>query len=228
MTAEELIQAQRDIHNKIESFAEEAGLTQNDSVSPIYDGVYDVELYLGTIPRIMWVLKEPVDEDGGGWEIMKHIVDHPDKSYRVPTWRKLIKTSYGIINHQPWHEELFRHIDREMVKTVEKIAYINLSKMPGDKRSVDSKLKKNYSLWRNILFEQIEVYDPQIIIFGNTFKFFKEDMIGLDIEPKKIGGYLDIYERNGVLLFDAYHPSSSKFSNDCIKSIIEVSLKRYC
>ena len=166
--------------------------------------------------------------DGGGWEIMKHIAGHPDESCRVPTWRKMIKTSYGIINHQPWNEELFRHIDRKMVKTVEKIAYINLSKMPGDKRSVDSKLKKNYSLWRNILFEQIEAYDPQIIIFGNTFKFFKEDMIGLDIEPIKIGGYLDIYERNGVLLFDAYHPSSSKFSNDCIKTIIEISLKRYC
>lgn len=224
ITAEELKKVQTEIHNMIEK----VGLTQNDSVYPIYDGVYDIDLYLGTIPRIMWVLKEPVDEDGGGWEIMKHIASHPDKSCRVPTWRKMIKTSYGIINHQPWNEELFRHIDRKMVKTVEKIAYINLSKMPGDKRSVDSKLKKNYSLWRNILFEQIEAYDPQIIIFGNTFKFFKEDMIGLDIEPIKIGGYLDIYERNGVLLFDAYHPSSPKFSNDCIKSIIEVSLKRYC
>ena len=233
MTTEDLRKAQEDIQNKILQCAKENHLTSND-ILPMYDGVYDVHKYLASSPRIMWVLKEFVDEitngkpSGGDYYVYDCFAKNKDEIRKNPTWRRMIYTSYGIAKHRRWNEMDWIKDDLSMVDILKQIAYINVSKMPGNITSDDNNIRKCYSIWRTILLKQIQVYNPQIIIFGNTFKFFKEDMIGLDIEPKKIGGYLDIYERNGVLLFDAYHPSSPKFSNDCIKSIIEVSLKRYC
>jgi hypothetical protein len=231
ITANELKKKQIEIQNRIEIFAKENGLS-NDIIEPIYDGVYNIDTYLSKSPRIMWILKEPVDEvengkpSGGGWMIFDPMIKDHVKSSKNPTWRRMIYTSYGIINQKAWNEMDWIRDDLSMVDILKQIAYINISKMPGNIKSEDNKIKKCYDLWHSILYEQIRVYDPQIIIFGNTFKFFKKDLLDSEVKPiKQVGGYLDVYEGNGALLFDAYHPSVWK--NDCIKIIIEIALKRH-
>ena len=95
--------------------------------------------------------------------------------------------------------------------------------MPAHKISNDSILSNLYSIWRPILLEQIEIYEPQIIIFGNTFKFFKKDLVGDDAEPsKRIDGVIHIYEKNEIMMIDAYHPNQKIIGRDMyVNSIID-------
>ena len=233
MTSDKLRKEQEKIHKKIESFALENGLS-NESIKPMYDGVYDIDKYSSSSPRIMWVLKEFVDEiaygkpSGGNYNVYDCFDKDKNDIRKNPTWRRLIYTSYGITNRRKWDEMDWIKDDLSMVDILKQVAYINISKMPGNITSDDNNIKDCYSIWHPI----IRIYNPNIIIFGNTFKFFKDDSSFVRLIPGFIkepiirrNGYLDVYNSNDVILFDAYHPSV--WRNDCIKSIIDISLDRY-
>lgn len=71
MYAIELGKKQQEIWNEMEKLAKELG---NSNRSPIYDGVCDLDGYLSSMPKVMWILKEPngQEKDGiedGGWSI---------------------------------------------------------------------------------------------------------------------------------------------------------------
>ena len=232
MTAIELNKAQKDIHEEILKCAIDNNLVRDD-IKPMYDGVCDVGKYCESLPRTMWVLKEFSDEisnglpSGGGYCVYDCF--NKDNAWKVRSWQRMIYTSYGIVNHKRWNEMDKICNNKPMVDVLNQIAYINISKMPGFIKSDDNNIRRCYSIWRTILLKQIKVYNPNIIILGNTFKFirsdpgFKEIMPGITNEPIiKKGGYLDVYQSNEVLLFDAYHPSVWK--NECIESIIDICL----
>lgn len=227
VSAEELTKAQVEIHNKIDKLAKENGLT-NERVAPILDGVYDADKYLFTSPRIMWVLKEPYDDFdsegkpfGGGWPLYD-AYDNKE-AWKNPTWQPMIYVSYGIIHHKKWEEMDWIRDDLSMKDVLKQVAYINISKMPAYSNSKEDLIIQRYNVWRPILLEQVSVYKPDIIIFGNTFKYFKCDLLGEDAEPvKKIDGVVHVYEKDGVKLFDAYHPNQKIIGRDLyVNSIIE-------
>lgn len=237
MIAEILKKEQVKIHAKIERLATERGLA-DDSIKPMYDGVYDIDKYSSSSPRIMWVLKEFVDNvingkpSGGDYNVYDCFENDKNAIRKNPTWRRLIYTSYGIANRRKWNEMDWIKDDLSMVDILKQVAYINVSKMPGNITSDDNNIKTCYSIWNPILLEQIRLYSPNIIIFGSTFKYFKNDpsfmelLPGFKIDPiMPTYGYLDIYSSNDVLLFDAYHPSV--WRNDCIKSIIDICLDHF-
>lgn len=234
MTAEELKKMQEQIHEKIDKLAEKKGL-KTDEVWPIPDGVYDEELYLAATPRIMWVLKESPDEEsdgkvyGGGWKLYT-AYDNPD-AWKNKTLQPIIYTSYGILNHKKWDDMPWIREDNEMVDILKKIAYVNISKMPAKRVSNDRELYDNYDIWKGVLLEQIKVYNPEIIVFGNTFKYFKNDLVGEDAKPtKSIGfegksGEVKLYEHNGVKMIAAYHPVQRRIKRgEYVNSIIELCI----
>ena len=49
----------------------------------------------------------------------------------------------------------------------------------------DVEIGKLYSLWKPILFKQIELYNPDIIIFGNTFSCFQNDLFPAGVPEHK-------------------------------------------
>ena len=113
----------------------------------------------------------------------------------------------------------------EIQNTLKRIAYINISKIPGYKKSSDSCLYKQYLKWKKILFNQIELYTPNIIIFGRTFDFFKEDLqiIEKSIYTKSGKWDTNTYKKNNVILIKAFHPSGK--DNDYVKSIVNAARK---
>lgn len=227
MTKESLMAAQVEIEEEIKSIARKNDFYSSE-VEPIPDGIYDAEKYLSTTPRILWILKEPYDDFtkegkpfGGGWSLYE-AYDNND-AWKNPTWQPMIYTSYGIINGKKWEDMDWIKDDKSMVNILKQVAYINISKMPALKNSNDSVLSHLYSIWRPLLLKQINLYEPQIIIFGNTFKFFKEDLVGGDAEPsKRIDGVIHIYEKGNIKMIDAYHPNQKTISRDLyINSIID-------
>lgn len=230
MDAKTLKELQNDMSEKINRRARELGLF-NDKCEPVTDGVTDIDEYLKSSPRIMWVLKEPwddIDENGipcgGGWDMSE--LFEKDDAWKNRSWQPIIYVSYGIINRCLWKDMDWIRDDTSMAEVLKKIAYINVSKMPGYTQSDSEKIWWAYTNWRDILLEQIKMYKPQIIIFGYTFELFKNDLIGLDTEPiYRDDDVIHVYEKDGMKLLDVYHPNQRKISRGLyIDSIIKQCL----
>ena len=232
MTITELEQAQAEITEEIYSFAERVGLS-NDNIEPIPDGVYSAEKYLLAPTQIMWILKEPYDdfdEDGepygGGWNLFEAFDN--DDAWSSRTWQPMIYSMYGLFNNQKWEDMDWISDDKSMTDVLKQIAYINISKIPASTATNDNSLWDKYNLWKDILSKQIAIYAPKIIIFGNTFRYFKDDLVGADTNPKKsIEGIVDLYENGGVKYLDTYHPNQKMVERGAyVDSIIEACLMR--
>ncbi len=239
----------KDFSEKIKEFAQEhkkeLGFRINSKMEPITDGIFDNDTYKKQKIKILWILKEPYDEDEkghkghGGWsitdaimEVIKNneagIIDREfiNKKQGRPTYHPMIRASYRIL-HPEYKGKV--DIDRVCGETIRSIAYINSSKMPattGDRKSTDmAKLQKYAQVWTPIITEQIEEYSPDIIIFGNTFQLyttlFNHEKLTCWSRCRnvKLNFY---YDQNRQRLYvDAYHPSYSDFNHKYEKIIWE-------
>jgi hypothetical protein len=209
----ELEHKQEEMHNLINEHANKSGLSFN-GLKPILDGVHDVSKYLESPTKVMWIMKEAYDDSDekgnrGGWSIF----DILDENKPIPqSWYNIIYVTYGIFKKWETIDMYKISEDPPMKDVMSQIAYINLNKMPANKTSSDDLLEESYKHWKPILMAQIELYKPQVIIFGNTFKFFKDDLLeGEDIKPQldNVGKNTQLYIKNGIKLVDAYHPAAT-------------------
>ena len=115
--------------------------------------------------------------------------------------------------------------DKQMAQVLKRIAYINISKMPALTQTDDGQLQELYERWRPILLRQIKVYDPQVIVFGNTFRYFKNDLAAAAGQPDQVYGdhAFHTYVRGGRLLIDAYHPNQRVLPRgEYVDSLIDI------
>ncbi len=219
LTAEELEQAQTVIEESIYDYAEKAGLS-NDKIQPITDGIYSAKLYLESPIKVMWVLKEPYDDNdengdpkGGGWSIPKDCFGSED-ALKNKTWQQIIYTMYGLFNKLSWKQMEYIRDNKAMGEVLKQIAYINISKMPAQTNSSEAPICSYYKKWKQILWKQIDLYKPDVIVFGYTFEYFRNDFFNSEnaIPLKKYEiediDYLDVYKKDKLLLLDTYHPNA--------------------
>ena len=177
----------------------------------------------------MWVLKEPYDEteggtpSGGGWNLFGAFDN--DDAWTNRTWQSIIYAMHGLFARKHWQEMDWIRDDKQMAQVLKRIAYINISKMPALTQTDDGQLQELYERWRPILLRQIEVYDPQVIVFGNTFRYFKNDLAPGAAQPDQV--YSDhafhTYVRGGRLLIDAYHPNQRVLPRgEYVDSLIDI------
>ncbi len=193
----------------------------------IIDGkINDIE-YDKASCKILWILKEAnissedkekeIDVCEGfrnGW--------HIKNALSVPTFRKMIYATYGILNPNVEWENV-PYANQEAYEVIQQIAYININKFPANSSSTDLEIKKAYNNGKYELLKQIDYLRPNIIIFGNTLKYFEtEDLakIGWNIKntEKK---YAEINTKNTAfyiisddkLCIDVYHPSYPKIAD---------------
>ena len=225
---QELLRKQEAIHRKIREHAVEVGLFREGDFEPIYDGIYikDAGRYLNSNVRVMWVLKEAYDDEyddgepcGGGWNYFDCL--EPNQApWKIRTWRNMIYASYGIIHNVTMDN--MNGLDLEDLSDVLlEIACINLSKMPGHTTTEASLLAGYYETWKDILNEQIALYNPQVVIFGNTFPYFKDDLLNSGkVEHTPKDDISQVYIKDGVKYIDAYHPQSRISRAKYVDSII--------
>lgn len=212
---ERLAKFQAEIHNKEYQNAKANGLCE-DNIEPIYDGICDINAYADSPIKTMWLLKEAWEKGENGmpgeggwciWEPWSNPVEMND------TWKTMMYVMYGIKTGVPYSQ--MPDVNDEMLNLLKASAYVNINKMPAHTTSKD--MKPSYNLWRNIIMEQIENYNPDVIIFGNTFDglFDKEDMAKKSLNIANIGtpGIVGAYLSNGKLLVDAWHPSSFRMAS---------------
>src|SRR5690606_2002062 len=114
----------------------------------------------------------------------------------------------------------------EVIDELKKIAYINIRKSIGGGAQADrSILQEHYNESRQLLLKQIKYLDPNIIIFGNTYDFFKSD---LEINELNNYGTCNAKNMDNRIYIDAYHPASrlkeETYFNDIHKAVESESI----
>ena len=246
MTVEELIEKDKLITESIIEYGECKGISRKDL---LWDGVASAEKYLdeNNKYKIMWILKESHEKPGtcgykAGVNIAEDRVTKDGKiitaenerkrSLKVgrfgkpinPTLHGMTYVTYGLLNNIRYEDMIKHKTVLEMSESLTRIASANIRKDNGKTTSPRKRIEEGYEIWKRILFRQIEIYNPDILIFGGTFDFFKRDWIEKygDISLKD-----DWFFQDNMLVIITAHPSypfrkEAKIKiKDYVDSIIE-------
>jgi hypothetical protein len=182
---------------------------------PIYDGVVDVDFYLDSHPKILWILKEPWEplaenEAGGGWSLTKHLIPKRITEQNVvgiPTYRKMAYVSFAVFdgfkNFSDFHSV---RKSPQVGESLKKIAYINVKKYPGKSVSYYDDIEFHCRRNHDLLQMQIAALKPDVIIAGAILHLFYNDF-GITRQDLTSAGTCAFISRNGRLYINAYHPS---------------------
>lgn len=234
---EELKEKEGSLKKMIMDYANEHGLEEGRQ--PILDGITNVELYSQADIKILFVLKEAYDreKDGevgkGGWDHSEYLNDNDESIiYGFLAHDRVSKIASCILRDFSLEDYNNPEFTWDMaLQDFHSIAWINVGKFPAPEvtKTSDIRLNEAYGYWKPILFKQIEAYDPDVIIFGNTFRVFCDDLDG-EIEMLDDQWPTHTYrDKCGRLLLDAYHPSvrpATVSEKDYIDSIIK-AIKTY-
>jgi hypothetical protein len=201
---------------------------------PIYDGIINSELYLQSKPRVLWILKEPYDNgetygdpEDGGWSITEEINKNPDKWSRERVFRPICYINYGIWTcDDDWNYMPELNDSEEIRNGIRKIAYINVSKLPGLKGTPGDRIVKAYQKHRGVILDQIKTYEPNIIFACNPhMNLILKDLNFGESEWKQFGTAASIKISNAQRLVWVCHPSQrsvkrADYVNDAIKAAI--------
>lgn len=239
MTPAALLAAQAAIHAQIQARAIELGYSENRL--PIYDGVVDAAGYLAAKPKVLWILKEPYDDfdeagnpQGGGWTMFQDVAPGKSLAQSVnanAALRNVAYASAAILDGVASYSELPWITDKpDMYESaVRRIAYCNVGKMPGETTTSDAHLADLYRDWKDILFEQIDLYDPDVIIVCGTatLQCMNQDL-GLDLSKpettvKRGGAVVDVHAWRGKRLLWAPHPAARIPPGEWVDAVVKAA-----
>jgi hypothetical protein len=175
---------------EIQKYISKEILKKNENA--IVDGIINCEKYANAKTKILWVLKEPYS-DKTDWTYQQYLsindikgkIGTEDDTLKYEIFRRILYTSYGLINNKEWADLPFAE-EKEVYGVGEEIAYINIKKTGGGPESDDKEIAEAYAVNEELLLKQIEEYEPNILIFGNTLKYFNwEKLKGWDLSADK-------------------------------------------
>jgi len=198
----------------------------------VSDGIVDEGAYNSSKIKIVFILKEVNDPDGGDWDLREFVRE----GARRQTWDNITRWVYGIKNLDReinWSElsEISSDRKKDMLRS---ICAINLKKTPGGHTS------NNDELWhiaveedKYYLSEQLSLYDgADIIICCGSITEYIIHSINIDFlrDPKwkmtSRGVWFHEY-KNGKFIISFSHPEARIKSNllyygliDAVKEIL--------
>ena len=207
----------------------------NEDNEVILDGIIDVDTYSNAKFKILWLLKEPYDNDGdGGWSMIDDVLSK-DNVYDIflkntnskKTWNPIIYASYGILNKPLLIDDIpnINTYPEIVVPIIKSIAFMNISKLPANSRSVESNIKALFINNKILLKKQFDLINPDIIIGCSTLQHYK-NLFGLeesDSQRHETAHGKVYYVKNGKLFIEAHHPSeitTAEIKNQYIDDII--------
>jgi hypothetical protein len=182
----------------------------------INDGIVDPESYFNAPIKILWLLKEPYCDGkngGGGWSmchLLKKIAAGKTKG-SSNTWNPIIYASYGILNNFPNYEDIPRiSHDHKMPEILLQIGFINLQKLPAEPHTDSLRLKREFDDRNHfeIIKEQLDAYNPDIVIGGKTLHIIK-DKLGVQADDELAFGH---FKKNKTLFINTYHPAQTEIT----------------
>jgi hypothetical protein len=203
----------------------------------ISDGVMKPEHYFANEIRLAWMLKEPYDGEegtGGGWSYFdmfpegKNLYEEQFKRPHKSTWHPIIYTSYSIYNDFLKFEDMEYIRDKnEMCDIVRQVAFVNAQKLPskGQTSTNHEDIWESINKNGNLLTQQVELLNPNVLVFANTIKFY-EKLLDLNFEELKNAGTCQYLIKDNKIYIDAYHPAQKiHTSNVYVNDIVDIVKK---
>ncbi len=132
----------------------------------VKDGLVNEDAYISSKKKILYLLKEVNDSNGGGWDLR----DYVKSGARASTWNNITRWTIGLQNIDSdisWNE--IEHIDAEQRQvTLQSICAVNLKKTPGGSVCNTEELNRIAEEDKDYLNQQIQLYDPDILICCGT------------------------------------------------------------
>lgn len=140
------------------------------------DGIVHEESYLGHRPRILFVLKEPNDLEGGGWDLRNFV----ETGARSRTWDNLARWVAGIRRlpeETAWQEVAILTADR-IKSLLHSIAAMNVKKSPGGGVAERAKIISIAREDRDFLLEQFNIYAADLVVScGSPVRELVEELL---------------------------------------------------
>lgn len=226
MTKELLLKKIEEIDKEIDSIIYEGR-------TAIKDGIIDIDNYLASDLKIMWILKEVNSPDDENWDmrdVLKNLKSECGSKVKTGwanTFNSIIYTTYGIL-YRKFKEDIPRtDEDPQIIDVLKNIAFVNVKKVSGGAKANYNKLHDFHKKHGEILKNQIEVFNPDVIICGNILEII--DDFGNEYINVKENGMV-FYLSPKHIIIDAYHPNNSKVShkdycNTIVKQVLEWKAK---
>ncbi len=205
-----------ELQKKIDEIDSEISKINYDCRKAIHDGIVDIDEYLSSETKIMWILKEVHSVgDNGEWDLraeLRNLKNETGTAIRdrwAGTFNPIVYITYGILNEKLWDEIPNTWDDPKIIDILNKIAYVNVKKVSGMSTANHNELKEFHRSYGQILRKQIDVFLPDVIICGNVLEII--DYFGND--------YIEIRDENMIfyqsksgnhILIDTYHPYNRK------------------
>ena len=188
------------------------------------DGIANIENYRTITPKILWILKEPVDSSMSAWSMRDFmneglITPHNVKS----TWDLIIKISYSLFNKISYFENIpdWNYIDIQSISS--KIALINIKKVGGYSKSNPAIIKKYYENTKTLIKEQIDLIEPDIIFNCSRVHELFFDIIN---EKEKYFAPFCCSKYNDKIVINAYH-TNCRFAHKIYFQLCKQCLNYY-
>lgn len=141
---------------------------RKDVPDAVDDGVVSEMDYLSASKKILFVLKEV--NGGNGWSLRDFLAE----GGRAQTWNNISRWTNGILNldtDTSWKD--LEVVNEEYRKqALRKIAAINLKKTSGKYVADDKEVNKAAERNSGILREQLDLYNPDIVVCCGTAQGF--------------------------------------------------------
>ena len=106
MSKERLEALETEVNAELKKMAESEG-SRHD---PITDGVVDIDRYLASSPKMLWILKEPWEkleegEGGGGWSVTQDLIAKGRIGNRG-TYAPMAYVTYSVFNNYAPYDDI--------------------------------------------------------------------------------------------------------------------------
>ena len=182
----------------------------------ISDGIVDINAWRQQKFRPLFIGKEAYDyAERPLWNYTDWLKNSPQEAFSASrrTWGATAYISYALQNGMNAYSKLPRLSEDEQVdNALQTIAFINVGKLGGKNKTSWFRLNSLYQQNAHLLREQIEFYQPNIIIGWSTLDFFEKDekfrsRFGYDPTKKMTLDRVDYLLADDKLFIDAYHPA---------------------
>lgn len=214
---EKLEKVSAEIDKLFDKVKDETGETE-----VVMDGIIDIPKYGNSKYKILWVLKEAYDADGG-YDMRKGLSNRIKTIKKTkPTFLPIIYTSYGILNDCNW--DFIPDLDKDdqsVADIIENVAFVNVKKLPGGATTIPAELKKAYDLYGSLVRKQINDYDPDIVVLCYVANLLTQDLgLTAEFENELLG--TKYWIKNNKLYIRTNHPAQRGNRKEYCEAIMNV------
>ncbi len=169
----------------------------------IVDGVFDESLYHECSPKVLLINKEAYNLEDYGQNLIRYVKEKGLQKDRM--WKnaqRLVNCIYYISSDRiPSYDEINKKV-AESGKFMG-CAVMNIKKYDGKETSNNDDLRKHFEYHRSFILKEIEILNPDMIICGNVFSFFRSSLLKFEL--------LDevplFYKNENRIWVDYWHPA---------------------